>query len=113
MTSTSQPVRPEQTVLALGCHLSWVVGLPLVIPLVVYLVKQDDAFVRGHAAEALNFHITTAIYATVRAVLVLVLIGIPMLIALGVFFLVCAVLASVAAGQGRAYRYPLTLHLLR
>ncbi len=108
-----QPVRSEDTLFALACHLSWVIGLPIVVPLVVYLVKQDSPFVRGHAAEALNFHITTAIATTVSAVLILVLIGIFMLIAIGILFLIFSILAAVAAGQGRPYRYPLTLHLLR
>ena len=109
----TSPVRSEDTLLALAGHLSWLVGLPILVPLVIFLVKGDNPFVRHHAAEALNFHITTTIYATVSAVLILVLVGFLMLAVLGVFFLVCSVLAAVAAGNGRSYRYPLTLHLVR
>lgn len=109
----TQPVRSEDTLLALASHLSWIVGLPIVVPLVVYLIRQDNPFVRHHAAEALNFHITTAIYAAVSAVLILVVVGLFMLLALGVFFVVCTVLAAVAAGNGRPFRYPLTLHLVQ
>lgn len=108
----TRPVRSEDTLLALAGHLSWVVGLPIAVPLVIYLVKQGNPFVRLHAAEALNFHITTAIYAAIAFVLLLVLIGFVLLPVLGLFFLVCSVLAAVAAGQGRTYRYPLTLHLI-
>ncbi len=109
----TQPVRSEDTLLALGAHLSWVVGLPIVVPLIVFLVKGNNPFVRLHAAEALNFHISTTVYAAVSAVLIIVLVGFVLLAVLGVFFLVCTVLAAVAAGQGRSYRYPLTLHLVR
>ena len=108
----TQPVRSEDTLLALACHLSWIIGLPIVVPLVVYLVRGSVPFTREHAAEAVNFHITTAVYAAVAAILVLVVVGIFLLIAVGIFFVVCTVLAAVAAGQGRRFRYPLTLHLL-
>ncbi len=111
--SATPQVSTEATVLALASHLSWVVGLPVVVPLVVWLIRQDDPWVRGHAAEALNFHLTTAVYAVVGVVLALVLIGFLLLALLGAFFLVASLLAAVAAAQGRPYRYPLTVHLLR
>ncbi len=107
----TQPVRTEDAALGVAAHLSWVVGLPILVPLVIYLVKQGDPFVRRHSAEALNFHITCAVYFAVSAVLLLVLIGFVLLPLVGIFFLVCTVLAAVAAGQGRTYRYPLTLHI--
>ena len=109
----TQPVRSEDTLLALAAHLSWIVALPIVVPLVIYLVRGNVPFVREHAAEAINFHITMTIYATIGAVLVLLIVGLFVLIALGIFFLVCSVLAAIAAGNGRRFRYPLTLHLLR
>ncbi len=107
----TQPIRTEDAVLGVVSHLSWVVGLPVLVPLVIYLVKQGDPSVRSHAAEALNFHLTCTVYFAVSAVLLLVLVGFVLLPLVGVFFLVCTVLAAVAAGQGRTYRYPLTLHL--
>jgi uncharacterized Tic20 family protein len=109
----TQPARTEDAVLGVVSHLSWVVGLPVLVPLVIYLVKAGDPYVRGHAAEALNFHLTCAVYAAVGAVLLLVVVGFVVLPVLAIFFLVCTVLAAVAAAQGRAYRYPLTLHLFR
>jgi uncharacterized Tic20 family protein len=109
----TQPVRSEDTLLALASHLSWIVGLPILVPLVIYLVRGNVPFVREHAAEAVNFHITTAIYAAVGVVLLVVVVGLFVLAAVGLFFLVCSVLAAVAAGNGRRFRYPATLHLLR
>lgn len=109
----TQAERSEDSVLALIGHLSWVVGLPILVPLVVYLLRADRPFVRAHAAEALNFHLTVAVYAFISGLLLLVLIGFVLLPLLGVFFLVASVLAAVAAWQGRPFRYPLTLHLLR
>jgi len=107
------PVRSQDTLLAVACHLSWVVGLPILVPLGVYLLAGREPFVREHAAEAVNFHITTAVYAAVGVVLLVVVVGLFVLLAVGLFFLVCTVLAAVAAGSGRRFRYPATLHLLR
>ena len=37
----TQPVRSEDTLLALAGHLSWVVGLPILVPLVIFLLRGD------------------------------------------------------------------------
>jgi uncharacterized Tic20 family protein len=89
------------------------VGVPVLGPLIIYLVKKDDApFARHHAAEALNFHITMAIATVVSAVLVLVLIGLVLLVVVAVFSAVMAIIATVAAVNRQWYRYPLTLRLV-
>ncbi len=109
---------------ALAAHLSplagLLVGLPPIGPLIVYLAKKDDPFVRRHAAEALNFNISFLIYAIVLGaaafVLLFVLIGlalIPLLFALLVAWIVLIALAANKAGQGEEFRYPLTIRFLR
>ncbi|GAB7191373.1 hypothetical protein NUM3379_20800 [Kineococcus sp. NUM-3379] len=117
---------PEQRTWGMVAHVlgiaSWGLGLPFLGPLVVYLVYRDrGAFVRGHAAEALNAAISTLLY-TVALALVLfaagfVTFGLAFLLwwvlalpAVGV--LVCGILGAVAASSGRAYRYPLVLRLV-
>ncbi len=103
---------------ALGAHLgsfvaAWV-ALGLLCPLVVLLVKGNSSrFVREHAVESLNFQITTLIAAFVSFVLVFVGIGILMLIAVGVLYVVLVILASVAASNGQPYRYPVNLRLVK
>ncbi|MEA2189942.1 MAG: uncharacterized protein QOI73_63 [Solirubrobacteraceae bacterium] len=109
---------------ALAAHLSPIVslfvGLPPIGPLIVYLAKKDDPFVRRHAAEALNFNISFFIYAVVLGaatfVLLFVLVGlalVPLLFALFVGWIVLIALAANKAGQGEDYRYPLTIRFLR
>jgi uncharacterized protein len=63
--------------------------------------------------EALNFNISVLIYSVVGWVLVLVLIGIPLLVALFVFWLVFTLVATVKVSNGQPYRYPLTIRLVR
>jgi len=95
------------------CHLSLFIGLPFLLPLVVYLIKkQDSPATAEHAREALNFHISLLIYSMVSALLTFVLIGIPLLFIIGIGSLVCAVIASIKASEGGFYRYPLTLRMV-
>jgi uncharacterized Tic20 family protein len=109
---------------ALAAHLSallsLVVGLPFIGPLVVYLVKKDDPFVRRHAAEALNFNLSVLLYGAVLGfvtlILLLVVVGvllIPLFLVLGTVWIVCICLAATKAGQGVEYRYPLTIRFVR
>ena len=82
-------------------------------PLIVMLSKgPQSAYVRHHAVESLNFHISALIYAAVCVVLIFVIIGIPLLIALGVFYLVVVIMGTVAAPAGRPFRYPLTIRFV-
>lgn len=113
----------DTTTWALAAHLSalasLVFGLPFMGPLIVYLVKKDNPFVRRHAAEALNFNLSVMLYGfvlgVVTFVLVFVLVGfflIPLLIALGAAWFVFVIVAAVAASRGEEYRYPLTIHFV-
>lgn len=102
---------------AMAAHLSGFlaayVALGFLGPLVVLLaVGNRSPYVRRHAVEALNFNLTWLIYIVAGVILAVVLIGIPILIGLGVAYLVLVVLASVAASDGRDYRYPLTIRFV-
>ena len=113
----------DTTTWAMGAHLSalaaLLVGLPFMGPLIIYLVKKDNPFVRRHAAEALNFNLSVTIYAIGLAIatfiLVFVFIGfllIPLFVVLLAVWFVFVVLASVAASRGEEYRYPLTIRFV-
>jgi len=94
-------------------HLSALLGVGFVLPLVVYLaMRKESEYVAANAREALNFHISLLIYALCCIPLVFILIGIPLLIVLGLGSLVLAIIATVKASDGQCYRYPLTLRLV-
>jgi uncharacterized Tic20 family protein len=94
-------------------HLSALLGVGFVFPLVVYLaMRHESEYVAANAREALNFHISVLIYSLCCLPLVLILIGIPLLLVIGVGSLVLAVIATVKASNGVCYRYPLTLRLV-
>ena len=115
-----QPITPQQErTWAMLCHLSALAFfvLPsfgnLIGPLVVWLVKKDSSpFVDDQGKEAVNFQISCLIYGIVVSVLCFVLIGIPLAIALFIFWLVEVIVASVSASNGIAHRYPLSIRFI-
>ncbi len=98
----------------IGSFLAAYVALGFLCPLVVLLVKGNDSpFVRHHAIESLNFQITAAILTVVFFILIFVVIGIFLLVALGIAYVVLVIMATVAASRGEWYRYPVSLRLVR
>ncbi len=110
---------PESRMWAMLAHLSALSGFVIpfgniIGPLIIWLVKRDEmSFVNDQAKEALNFNISMTIYGLISAVLILVIVGFLMLAVLGVAWLVFAIVAAVKANEGIAYRYPLTLRLVK
>ena len=115
---------PGSTGWAVLAHLSALlalaVGFTFVGPLLVYLLKRDDdPFVRRHAAEALNFNLSVAIYGVVvgfvLVLLILLVVGLlllPLVFAAAIAWLVVVILAALAANRGEEYRYPLTIRFV-
>jgi hypothetical protein len=105
--------RGNDKIWALLCHLSSFVGLPFLLPLIVYLaMKGDSAYVAENAREALNFHLSMLIYSLCCVPLIFIFLGIPLLIIIGLASLILAIVAAVKASDGGCYRYPLSLRLV-
>lgn len=114
--SPTTPVGPpgNDKIWSVLSHLSFLFGVGLILPLVVYLVmRRESAYVAGNAREALNFHISIYIYCLCSIPLVFIFVGIPILILIGICTLVLAIVAAVKSSDGEVYRYPLTLRLVR
>jgi uncharacterized protein len=104
---------------AVAAHLSTFAELivpfgSVIGPLAVWLTRRHrDPFIDNAGREALNFGISIAIYGSLLLVAALLLVGIPFLIVGVVAWVVLASLAAAKASQGQAYRYPLTMRLIR
>ncbi len=101
----------------MAAHLSAFLGawvaLAFVGPLVIWLIKREEhPFIEHHAKEALNFNISVLIYGAISAVLIIVGIGILMLLAVGISWIVLTILAAVKAANGEGYRYPMTIRFV-
>jgi uncharacterized Tic20 family protein len=80
--------------------------------LIVWLIKKDDSpFVNDQAKEAMNFQITVFIAQTVAGMLTMIAVGCILLPVIMVANFILCIMAAVAVGEGRWYRYPMTLRL--
>ena len=116
-TTASSPTVRNWCVLA---HALALVGffVPLaghiVGPLVIWLAKRDDsAEIDAHGKESVNFQISMLIYNMIAGVLCLVLIGFFMLGILHLLNLILVIVASIQASEGKLYRYPLCIRLIK
>ena len=76
------------------------------------MIKHDSAFVRAHAREALNFHISLLLYSVLCVPLLFIGVGFLLLAGLWLLAFVFAIVAAVRAGDGRPHRYPLTIRFV-
>ena len=96
---------------SIGCFLG---------PLVIWLMKKETMpFVDDQAKEALNFNITVAIAFFVLFVLTIGTLGIgiiitaPLMIIIGLAWLVLTVIAAIKSNEGVRYRYPFAIRLVK
>ena len=83
-------------------------------PLIVWLAKRGDSpEIDEHGKESLNFQISMLIYNLIAGVLCLVLIGFVILGILHILNLVLVIVASIQASEGKLYRYPITIRLIK
>ena len=83
-------------------------------PLIVWLAKRSDSpEIDEHGKESLNFQISMLIYNVIAGLLCLVLIGFIILAILHILNLVLVIVASIQASEGKFYRYPMTIRLIK
>jgi uncharacterized Tic20 family protein len=83
-------------------------------PLIIWLIKKDQSpFVDDQGKEALNFQITLIIGYVIGGATSVICIGFVILPAVWIAGLILAIMGAMAASKGEAYRYPLTLRLVK
>lgn len=108
---------------AMWCHLAglawmlvWLVPIigGVVGALVVWQIKRDDdAFIDDQGKEAVNFQISMLLYWAISMALCLTCIGLVLVPIVAVLDVVFALVAAVKAGQGQAYRYPMSIRFIK
>jgi len=112
---------------AMFAHLSALVGGivttgwgAFIGPLVIWMIKKETMpFVDDQAKEALNFNISVGIIFLALLLMSIMTLGIGLVIAIpawiiiGIGWLVFTIIAGIKANEGVAYRYPLTLRLIK
>jgi uncharacterized protein len=84
---------------------------PVLAPLIIYLIKKDESkYVSYHAKESLNFQITMMIIAIG---MVITIIGILFVWIVGIITVVFVILATIQANDGKLYKYPFNIRLIK
>ena len=106
-----EAVSDDERLWALLGHLSWLVGLGVLAPLIIWLIKKDtSAFVEDQAKEALNFQLSCLVVALVTGATCLLL---PVSIVIAVAGIVYSVIAGIESYKGQRYRYPYTFRMVK
>ena len=114
----NQPSKDERT-WAMLCHFSAFAGLifpfgNFLAPLIIWLIKKEELpFVEDQGKEVLNFQLSITIYLLISGILCIILIGIPIIIGLVIFCFIITIIAAISANDGKSYRYPINLRLIK
>ena len=115
MNDSQSPVPKPNTEIrqwAMFCHLAAFLGLVfpfgnLIGPLILWQMKKEtDPFIDAQGKEALNFQITASLAIAVCVMLIVVIIGFPLLLLVGIGATVLTIIAAIKANDGLHYRYP-------
>jgi len=103
----------EESLLIISVHLSSII--PLVIyPLIIWIWKRDELpQLAEHAKLAINFQLSMFLYLSCSGMLVIILIGLPITIALGVYTFFISIINAVRAVTEQKVSYPLTLDIFK
>lgn len=90
--------------------LTWTV-LGIAVPIVMWVISKDESReANRHGLVILNWMLSTLIYGAISLILTTVLIGVPMLMVLGVIHIIFPIIAGIHAGNGRLWKYPLSIN---
>jgi hypothetical protein len=118
----SRPLGLDDRTLATLAHASGLIGMLTVGifgflgPLVIYLMYQDRSeFVARQAKEALNFQVSLLLLSAAIVMLTMISCGVTFLLvfAVPVMQLIFGIIAPMQVWEGKDYRYPLTLRLVK
>ncbi len=86
----------------------------LVAPIVIWQIKKDEyPVIDAHGKSALNWLISSAIYALVGLATFVFLVGFFILLAVVVCGVVFPIIAGIKANNGEVWKYPLTFSFLK
>ncbi len=119
------PSTPEERTTGLFLHLSQFLGyiVPLggiIAPIVIWQMKKEQSpYLDWHGKEAVNFQITILIVVCAATLLALATCGfgavlaVPAVVAIGAGTIVCIIIAAIRANEGKCWRYPFTIRLVK
>jgi uncharacterized Tic20 family protein len=90
------------------------VSLPFLGPLLIMLIQgPKSARVRANAVESLNFDLTCIIGILASFILMFVFIGFITAPLIGLFWVIFKVIGTIQTANGRDYRYPVNIRMVK
>jgi len=119
-TQDAEASREQQTrQWAMILHLSLLAGhvVPLaglVVPIVIWNLKKEELpGIDVHGKVVVNWIISAVIFAAICIPLIFVVVGIPLLIALGIVGIIFPIIGGIKASNGEVWKYPLAISFLK
>jgi uncharacterized Tic20 family protein len=101
------------------CHLSAFAGYffpfgGIIGPLICWISRKDESeWVNLNGKASLNFQLSMLLYTVLLIPLCFIIVGIPLLIALGILEVVCIIVASIRAAKGEVFKYPISIPFIQ
>ena len=103
----------ETKLWASSSHLSYLLGLPVVLPLILLVWKRNsDPFVAAQAKQAIGLHVVTLLVGAVMGLFIFgtfglgMLVALPMLAVFGLLAVIFSIVAVFKISEGQSYHYP-------
>jgi uncharacterized Tic20 family protein len=113
-TASPDSVDSDSRMWAMFLHLSQLLHfIPLagfIIPIVIWQVKKDELpWLDQHGKNVVNWMISEIIYFFVSFLLIIVVVGVPLLVVMGICAIVFPVVAGIKANNGVVWKYPMVI----
>ena len=100
MPALPTPTKSDSRLLAAVSYLSGIFGLPILVPLIIYLISKEDRYARFHALQALLFQ------------LVLLVLGIGIIVLLWLVSILLFFIAPIASSLVMCLMIPIIILLV-
>jgi len=86
----------------------------LVVPILIWQLKKEELpALDAHGKMVLNWILSLLLYGVLSCLLIIVLIGIPLLVVLGLIGIIFPIIGAIKANEGVLWKYPLTIAFIR
>jgi uncharacterized protein len=104
---------------AMLCHLSALAGFifpfgGILGPMICWLSRKEESmWVDINGKNSMNFQLSFLLYMILSIPLCFIIVGIPIVFALGTTKLVCSIIASIKSSKGELFKYPLVIPFIQ
>jgi len=108
-----RPLVSDEATWGMLAHLS-IFALGILGPIILMSTKGNESpYIRYHAVEALNMHLTLMIIILICFLTFFLILPILVIFAAEIAAVIYAIMAAMAANRGEAFRYPMIWRMVK